>query len=561
MGWDGWPETAASVTLDPRARLAALLLLLATPEDRPERADGDPAGHDQTVGVIDRLRRRTLPWTAATARLAVTTVMTGAVFDDQRVAVALRGAETVCAAGAADVGLVDALEEGAVWLDDLPVERWRVPEMRLYLRRVLAAAAPPELLDLSVIRHGDGWGEQARAAARAANADEIAPLVRLLGQLGARKPSQLWLRSAQEALGPMAAVELLRSWLELAAWTDVVPPDETVAFSGGMLFAPGNDDVVRAAVLAASLLPTQPWVPDVLGVLARRGAATSGEPGMTASLALKVAGAAIDTLATRGTPDDQRVLEDLLDDVSRRDLVKRIGAALGQEGRASERDQALRRDKAAAVRRKADPAPRHERASVDVLLRRHVGPELRRQGFKGSGRTWRRIHDDRVDVVAFGSSGTDVQFGYGTRFDAVHPAGEPFPVERAMVRDFHLDVRLSEGTSATAAELDRCAERLRAVIVPFLDTLGRYEFARDYFEDNRGVPAGATAMENPGSPDADGKLGMLAAAAGDKETAVACLTRRLAAAESWAARDSNRDDVRADVAYWRTQLAKAERLP
>lgn len=562
-GWDGWPEVAASALSDDRARLSALLLLLAAPEPRSGARRTDLGLNARMDRVIDRLRRRRLPWDRATARVAVDAVMSRGDFDDRRVGVALAGAQVVCSAGGADVGLLGALEACASWLDELSPERWRVVEMRSTVRRALAAAAPPDLLDLSLIGGGDGWGEPAREAARARAASEIAPLVRRLGELGPRKPTQRWLRGTADALRPTGAADLLRRWLELAAFTDAVPPDETVSFSGGMLFTRGNEDVVRAAVIATRLLPTHPWIPEVLGVLARRGAATSGQPGMTASLSLKVASAAIDTLAVRQTPEDRKVLEHLLEDLSRRDLVKRVGDALGQEALAAERDEALRREKAAAVRRKADPAPRQTRAAVDILLRRHLAPALRRNGYKGSGRTWRRFHDDRVDVIALGSSEDRLHLSYGVRFDAAHPSDEPHQVDRAKPYDYHLDVRISETWSTTGSELDRCAQHLASTVMPFLDTFARYELARSYLEHGVGTPAGAMSLNNPDSPASWGVLGLLAAAAGDRHAAVEYLSRRLAAEESWADASWRSADDRADahVAFWRAQLTKARDLP
>jgi hypothetical protein len=561
VGWDAWPEVAASELIDSRARLSALLLLLSAPEHRVGCAHGYVVVHDQTDEVLDRLRRRRLPWDRATAWLAVKAVTERGAFDDRRVAIALRGAETVSTAGEADATLVSSLEDCASWLDDLPPHVWGVAQMRLLARRVVAAATPPDLLDLSLVRQGDAWAEPARETARALAADEIAPLVRSLGELGPRKPSQSWLRGVEEALRPEAARGLLQAWLELAADTDVVPPDDTVAFSGGVLFSPGNEDLVRAAVLATRLLPSQTWIPGLLGVLARRGAATSGEPGMTASLALKVASAAVDTLAARGTPADREVLEEMLVDLSRRDLVKRVGEALGRQAEATERIEALRREKAAAVRRKADPAPRRARATADALLRQHLGPELRRHGFRAGGRTWRRFHEDRVDVVAFGSSGHNVHLTYGTRFDAAHPDGELYPVDRAKVRDFHLDVRLLEDWSATGHDLDRCARHLGATVIPFLDTLARYELARAYLEHGAGAPVAADSIEIPGSPAVSGVLGLLASAAGDRATAVKHLAHRVAAAESWADWPGGRSGETADaeVAFWRSQLDQARR--
>jgi hypothetical protein len=175
--------------------------------------------------------------------------------------------------------------------------------------------------------------------------------------------------------------------------------------------------------------------------------------------------------------------------------VKRIGQAVGEGDRAAERDRTLRREKAAAVRRKADPAPIAARAGVDALIRRLVAPELRRAGFKGSGRTFKREHADRVDVVALLSSAGRIGLEYGARFDAAHPPGVGWPVSRAEARSWHLDVRVGETWDATAVSLEALAAHLGESVVPFLDSLGRHELLVAYVEHRAGAPAGSRDIE------------------------------------------------------------------
>lgn len=554
LGWDAWPEAATDATLDASVRLSALLLMLGLTAPRIELEGGYREFTDPTVEAIDRLRRNKLPWDAATATTALRTVTALEDFDERRVTVALRGAEQVCAAGLADTALLDALLEVSEALGQLAEHVWRVPETQELARRVLVAASPPDLLDLTLLReHGDGWGGPAREVAREAPGEAVAPLVRLLGELGTRKPSGTWLAAVSSALTAEPAQDLLRRWLELAADADVVPlrPDTTVALSGGMLFCRGNDDLVRAAVLASRLLD-EAWVPGVLGVLARRGAATSGAPGMTEALALKVASAAVATLAARGTPGDREVLEQLLEDLSRRDLVRRVGAALGRDEEAARRDDELRRTKAAAVRRKADPAPRQDRAAVDALLRGHVTPVLRGRGFTGSGRTLRRFHDDRVDLVSLGSSEDHLSVTYGTWFDGAHPPDDPFPVSRDRVRSHHLDIRLAEHFTASPEELARFANRLDDVVLPFLDTLGRYELVVALAEHGAGAPDGALQLEGAPSPATSGFLGLLALSVGDRERAERHLEARVVFEET----EAYEPDP-ASIAFWRRHLERA----
>ncbi|WP_073422325.1 DUF4304 domain-containing protein [Geodermatophilus nigrescens] len=556
--WEAWPQAAVEHLADPQDRLSALLMLLA-PSATVSPGDEAAAG-DRSREVIDRLRRRRLPWTAATAGLALRVVRQRGEFDHVRVPTALRAAERVAVSGAADVALLDELQRCRSWLTGIPHD-WQVPQTRSLADRVLAALAPPDMLDLSLLHDGDCWGAAARECVRAHDPSAVTALVRRLGELGAGAPSATWLRRVQDALEASAARDLLRDWLRLAADSDVIARDGQHRSSGGRLFAPGNEDMVRAAVVATRLLPEEQWVPELLGVLARRGAASSGAPGVTEALCLKVAGAAVDSLAARGTPADREVLGQLLVDLSRRDLVKRIGVALGAEAQAADRDTRLRREKAAAVRRRADPAPRQARAEVDALLRRHLAATLRRHGFRGSGRTWRRLHDDRVDVVSPGSSGDELAVAYGTRFDAAHPESEPHPVERAALRDHHLDIRLIEYWGTSGSDLDRLARHLDVVVVPFLDTLGRYELTRSFLEHRSGAPAPGWELEvvEPHGPAAEGLLGLLALAASDRATAIDRLTRRLAFEDSPGRGDG--DHAEAARRFWRGQLAHAQALP
>lgn len=186
---------------------------------------------------------------------------------------------------------------------------------------------------------------------------------------------------------------------------------------------------------------------------------------------------------------------------------------------------------------------------------------LRAAGFVGRGRTWRRFHTDRVDVVSIGSSGAEISVGCGTWFDVVHPEGELYPVPRDEVRYGQLDATLSFTARASERSLVSCGQRLAEDVVPFLDGLGRYEGARAYLETGAGVPSGSMAMDNPGSPMVLGVLGLLARAAGDDDTAVGCLTQRLAFVESLEPMRDDRARHEAEAGFWRAQLERARRGP
>ncbi|WP_442544517.1 DUF4304 domain-containing protein [Arthrobacter sp. KN11-1C] len=432
-----------------------------------------------------------------------------------------------------------------------------MPETVALIERVLASATPPGILDLSVLRDGDTWGAPARDAAREFPAHEVAPLVRLLSTLGPQKPSKSWRRSVLEATSFQTARELLREWLRLAANADIVPPDEhaQLGFSGAMLFAHGNDDLVRSAVFAAQELPHEEWVPELLGILARRGAATSGGQAMTGALALSVASASVDSLAGRASPADKMVLAELFEDLSRRDLVRRIGKYLGlDEDVIAQRDQAIRRAKAAAVRQKADPAPREARAAMDVLVRIHFAPLLKQHGFKARGRTFRRISPDRVDVVAIGSFGLD-QFAlsYGTRFSTSWPPQDP-----AHLNEASLDIRHAEQHGIAPDEVQALAKRLSSIIIPFLDSMGRYELVRSYVENGTGAPAGSRGIDGWMGPPAWGFLGLLALAVKDRPAAVTFLTKKYDFTQGLF--ESN-PSYGAELDIWRESLKRAVDLP
>ncbi|RYU13427.1 hypothetical protein [Nocardioides iriomotensis] len=516
-----------------QARLAALLRLMALEDiGLSERQE------------IDRLRRFRLPWSAGTATTALDVARCRSDFNDLHVGIALGAAHRVCSAGEADAALVDALAATRDWLDTVAVHRWRVPDMQARVRRVLVAASPPALLDLSLVRDGDGWGARARDLARELPADAVAPVVRLVGDLGSKRPSKTWHAAMADAVHPEPARALVVGWLRRASDADRALP--------GRLFCPGNDDLVRASVFAAQHVDDD-RLPFLLGALARRGAATSGLPGATEALALKVATAAIDVLGARDASADRAELQALLEDLTRRDLVARVGLLLGETDASERRNELLRRAKASDVRRKADAAPRRRRAAVEQEVRRLVAPVAREHGFAGSGTLLRRRHLDRLDLLAIGIHDGRPRLTFGTRFAAAHPPDEPRHVPMDRTRDVHLDVRLvddfvTEGRDGLLAMADRVTE----VVVPFLDDLGSYPVVRDHLLHGSRLTGEVLDLTSPGSPQADGVLGLLALDARDTETAVAALERRVGFVEE-------RDPDAAELAFWRDCLARALR--
>lgn len=558
--WTEWPMVVIDAPLDRHVQLSALILLLSV-----EGPSADPSlratAHSESEAIVG-LQRRRLPWTDDFAVTAVRLVIGRASFDAQRVRAALWGAEQACIAGPASESLVAALRDLRTWLELQPMRVWHVPEMRTYADRVLALATPAGVLDLSLIKSTDAWGRQAVWAARARSAADIAPLVRELGRLGPRRPSQTWRRAVSGALGSEAAVQLVHEWLSIASETDVVEPDEHArnAFSTGMLYAHGNDDLVRAAVYAAELLPESEQLSELLGMLARRGAALGPVPGTTTALCLKVASAAIDSLIARGHSHDERVLQQLLEDLSRRDLLRRIGKHLGREAQAEERSESERKFKESALWNKAAPEPPGSRLTLYALSQRHFVPVLRSHGFKGSGRTFRRIHSDRIDVVSIGMGWTGgFSFGYGAIFIAgQHPdLRANFDPKTVTVRDLHASLLEMPGT--TDAEISSFVDRLEAEIIPFLDMLGSYEFVRSFATRGVGIPL-QSEVRGPSiiDPMPNGYLARMAVQAGDRETAIQESARLLNRARMLNAEHDNR--YSGAEQYWAHFLARAQQL-
>ncbi len=339
LDWGAWPSIVTDPRLDAQARLSAVLVLLAlveadaTPGDilvivDPEATGLDWMGRERLPW--ERLPQLRLPWTAATAATALEAVVHRGLYDDRRFAMALQGARRVCAAGQADVALTRSLDGCIAYLESVGDEQLRIKEMRHLARRVAASATPPEILDLSLVVDGDAWAGPAREAARVFPADEITTLVRLLGDLGPRKPTQRWFHDIDGALEPPSARQLLRRWTDLAAHTQIVPewPGSRIGDCRGTLFVGTSTDIVRAAVWATSRLRDEVWPAELLGVLARRGSSHNGAPGLPEALALKVAFAAVDALAARGGTADRLVLSGLLDVLQRIDLVEKVVTAL-----------------------------------------------------------------------------------------------------------------------------------------------------------------------------------------------------------------------------------------
>lgn len=555
VGMNEWPDGVDVKKLSPRDQLVALLLIL---DISPARVNGWPFRSAEDK-IVTSLPRKTLPWDSDTAVFALQAALKVDCMN-YICGPALRGAEKAMAAGHVGPALYEAIDACATHLAGLMhgriAPRWNVDKDLKTANRLLASFLPPGVLDLTAVHDGDEWAERARQLARAHPVDDVEPVVRHLALLGHKAPSQTWQRQLQEVLRPATARLLVAEWVGAARETGVA--------ADGHLYAPSNEDLVRAAVIAARSMSEEEVPSEVLGALVRQGAET--RPPSTESLALRVASAAVDTLAQRGTDSDLAELERLLDDISRRDLLKRIGAALGPEAvaRAEKRDADLKKEKAAAVRAKASPIPKLLRGEVDRMLDERVNGTMRELGFRKSGRTWRRWVDARVELVDFYSSDLYMSVQYGVLFEGLHPEDGPAPQrDPKRVKPFELDLLVSEtGWFAEEEVLDLLAERVRTEIVPFLERCGDRTALFELLLHGVGLPP----VLNRGDPrfrdtDYSVSLRRRPAQSGLALGALACLDGDRAAAESWlGAADRQVEPLshhgtKSEIDYWRERVA------
>lgn len=554
VGMHDWPQGVDVTMLSPRGQLVALLLIM---DVSPTLVNGWPYFSAENE-LVTSLPRKSLPWDSDTAVFALQAALKVDCMN-YICGPALRGAEKAMAAGHVDTALYEAIDACATHLAGLMhgriATRYNVDKDLKTANRLLASFLPPGVLDLTAVQDGDEWAERARQLARAHPVDDVEPLIRHLALLGHKAPSQTWQRQLQEVLRPEAARALVAEWVRAARETGVA--------DDGHLYAPSNEDLVRAAVIAGRAIDAIEVPSEVLGALVRQGAET--RPPSTESLALRVASAAVDTLAQRGADSDLAELERLLDDISRRDLLKRIGAALGPEAvaRADQRDADLKKQKAAAVRAKASPIPKLLRGEVDRMLEERVNATMRELGFRKSGRTWRRWVDGRVELVDFYSSDLYMSVQYGVLFEGLHPEDGP-AVQRdpKRVKPFELDLLVSDtGWFADDDVLDLLAERVRTEIVPFLQRCGDRTALFELLLHGVGLPPVARRSD-PRFRETDYSVSLRRTPAQSNVLlgALACIDGDRAAAESWlGAADRQVDPLshhatKSEIDYWRGRV-------
>jgi hypothetical protein len=313
-----------------------------------------------------------------------------------------------------------------------------------------------------------------------------------------------------------------------------VPTPDTVPYPPRWLLAPGNETLLRGAVWSLWSVSDE-WVAPLLGRLALRGAAPSPDDGVPTPLSAVVANASVDGLIALGTDEARDELRRLLNELRRRDLLKRIAAALGEEpSDTAARDEAIRREKQRAVRGKANPEPQRDQRSASALARRELAPRLRDVGFTARGRTFRRSHADRVDVVHVASVRGKLSVQIGVWYRAPRRRSSP-SVERGEPQPTfgECDVRWRLDTD----DLREAALDAEAWLLRWTDTAGTLELL---LSDEDGFDAGRL-----GSPARDRLIGYLAPQAGRPEIAAEHLARAAAfdreQLESW--REASGGDV------------------
>jgi hypothetical protein len=456
------PEAPAFRTLlrsEPAVQVSCAVSLLADEHDRIEWAaeeagisddphadaaleSGETHWNPRLVmgAALGKLDARRLPFSASDVELMLDLGLDQSAFWHFPYTVA--AAEVGLAAEPGSPAILAALERAAGRLDG----HWRGaydPDLRAArgrIRALLAANLPGGLLDLSVVSDGDAWTEPARAAlaAHARRFEGVPDVLAHFAAARASKPTKTWSRRMAELLDADPDLpSLSRQLLELVLDVDVVPTPEVIMYPPHWLLAPGNETLLRGAIWSLRSVSAD-WVVPLLGRLALRGAAPSPDDGVPTPLSAVVANASVDTLIALGTDDARDELRRLLSELRRRDLLKRIAAALDESPEeTAARDDAIRKEKQRAVRAKADPLPQQEQRSLSTRVRTELAPRLRDLGFTAKkGRTFWRHQPDRVELIHVASRRGEASVQVGVWFRGARerrpPAledGEVYPSE------------------------------------------------------------------------------------------------------------------------------------
>jgi hypothetical protein len=430
-----WPGGADLLELDPDL-LVSVALVTTAGLRAYSAAPGEYAAElavDELLGrtILGALRSRRLPWSADQVALLLRASVAG--FDQTAVMFALGVAKRFLAGHPGDPGVYDALVEVERVLLAVPGHVYQVPELRQRTHTLIAAQAPGSLLDLSTIATTDAWGADARVAIEAAVAEEprLAELLPLLAEARSARPTAAWSRAVNDlvAVSPVASTllhDLLAPLvtLELTPTRYEGPHDEHFWSASTWLVTPGNAVLLRGAALATTYVDGPAEIVDtlvaLLGHLVLRGASRHPQRFITLAQCAPLASGALEALVVRherGEAEATAQLRLLADELTRKDLLKRVHAALQIDpAAAKEREFAVNSEKRRAVARAANPLPKRQRADLVRLVRAEVAPTLREAGFAGGrGMTFVRTQERHQDAVVVGVNEGLAQVWVGLR--------------------------------------------------------------------------------------------------------------------------------------------------
>ena len=472
--------------------------------------------------VLVGLERRRLPFDAADVELLLD--LGTSTMDPDRIFVrsfevlslGVSAAGTLLRTSPASAGVIGALERGGSAIEALGLTPGGTPGRLVQrIRELVAANVPGGLLDLSVLDGPDAWTAVAAdvLTRHAERWDRIHDVLALFAAARGARPTKTWrVRAVALTTAYDGSADLLRELLEPVLQIDLTPSSQL--WPPAWLLAPGNELLVRGATWATADVGEE-WVVPLLGRLALRCAAPSPHPTVTTALAHAVASAAVEALGMIGTQAADDELRMLLEEIRRRDLLKRIAAIVGERPDDTlARDERVRLQKQRVVQRKANPEPKERQRAATASVRKDLAPALLRAGFDdSSGRTFWRTLEDRIEVLhcKAHSGGITLELGLWFRFI---PRGERTPKSGNRLRPsvYGCDVRgdmhaWQDDLGSAADKATRWFSRWRPLPV----VLGRL-VSGPHSEDAWGFGA-------PGSPTNSLIVGYLAREVGDAATA------------------------------------------
>ncbi len=413
------------------------------------------------LDLLRSLRRLKLPYAPSDVELLVDLSPARHWFDETVYAITAAG--RVLAESPGSPAVLAGLERLRARLAETPDQSHVVGyrDAAARIAALLAGQAPGGLLDLSVLDDRDSWVDTAREVLRAhaSRRDGVQEVLAHLAAARGSHPSKRWAARAEELLTADTA-QFIRELLEPVLEVELVPTPEDVWWPPSWLLAPGNESILRGAAWTLRVVDG-PWVVPLLGRLALRCCASSPDPTVTTALSAPVGNAAVDSLVARRATDPEAhgELVRLLGEIRRRDVLKRIAAAVGEaSGQTEVRDEAVRRQKERLVRAKANPAPATEQRAANERVRADLAQRLRDAGFAARrGRTFWRHHANRVEIVHVASVRGALQLQVGVWFASPRRITPP-PAEN----DRQLPGEASCDLRATFAADDLVAASVRA---------------------------------------------------------------------------------------------------